>query len=77
VSSTPDNIRKPRATPEPAGTGPPRATGPMLPAVDTPRYEDNILPTGLPFGTPEAALDCAVGLYLGDPSRLTDQTPDQ
>jgi hypothetical protein len=31
------------------------------------RYEDNILPTGLPFGTPEQALDCACGLYLGDP----------
>jgi hypothetical protein len=30
-------------------------------------YEDNILPTGLPFGTPEDALDCACGLYLGDP----------
>lgn len=31
------------------------------------RYEDNILPTGSPFGTPEDALDCAAGLYLGDP----------
>lgn len=31
------------------------------------RYEQNILPTGLPFGTPEDALDCAAGLYLGDP----------
>ena len=31
------------------------------------RYEDNILPTGSPFGTPEQALDCACGLYLGDP----------
>lgn len=32
------------------------------------RYEDNILPTGLSFGSPEDALDCAVGLYLGDPA---------
>ena len=32
------------------------------------RYEDNILPTGQPFGTPEEALDCAAGLYLGDPT---------
>lgn len=31
------------------------------------RYEDNILPTGRPFGTPEDALDCAASLYLGDP----------
>ncbi len=29
--------------------------------------EDNILPTGLPVGTPEDAPDCACGLYLGDP----------
>jgi hypothetical protein len=37
------------------------------------RYEDNILPTGLPFGTPEDALDCAAGLYLGD--RQLDHEP--
>jgi hypothetical protein len=30
-------------------------------------YEDNILPAGLPSGTPEDALDCAAGPYLGDP----------
>jgi hypothetical protein len=32
------------------------------------KYEDNFLPTGLPFGSPEEALDCACGLYLGDPT---------
>jgi len=31
-------------------------------------YEDNILPSGLPVGSPEEALDCACGLYLGDPA---------
>ncbi|MGQ0680025.1 MAG: hypothetical protein ACT4OM_10310 [Actinomycetota bacterium] len=31
-------------------------------------YEDSILPTGSPTGTPEEALDCACGLYLNDPS---------
>ncbi|MEY9849830.1 hypothetical protein [Streptacidiphilus sp. MAP5-3] len=31
------------------------------------RYEENILPTGPPFGTPETALDGTAGLYLGDP----------
>ncbi|HEY9370501.1 hypothetical protein [Streptomyces sp.] len=31
-------------------------------------YEDNFLPTGLPFGSPEDALDCACGFYLGDPT---------
>lgn len=28
------------------------------------KYENQILPTGLPVGTPEEALDCACGLYL-------------
>jgi hypothetical protein len=27
-------------------------------------YKDNILPNGLPSGSPEEALDCAGGLYL-------------
>jgi hypothetical protein len=31
-------------------------------------YQDDFLPTGLPFGSPEEALDCACGLYLNDPS---------
>jgi hypothetical protein len=31
-------------------------------------YEDSLLPTGLPTGTPEEALDCSCGLYLGDPT---------
>jgi hypothetical protein len=32
------------------------------------RYEDNILPSGLPAGSPEEALDCACALYLNDPT---------
>jgi hypothetical protein len=31
-------------------------------------YEDSILPSGYPVGTPEEALDCARGLYLNDPT---------
>jgi hypothetical protein len=31
-------------------------------------YEDNFLPSGRPSGSPEEALDCACGLYLGDPT---------
>ncbi len=31
-------------------------------------YEDNVLPSGLPAGSPEEALDCACGLYLNDPT---------
>ncbi len=31
-------------------------------------YEDSVLPNGAFDGTPEEALDCACGLYLGDPS---------
>ena len=32
------------------------------------KYEDNVLPSGLPIGSPEEALDCACGLYLNDPT---------
>jgi hypothetical protein len=32
------------------------------------KYEDQILPSGLPIGSPQEALDCAGGLYLGDPA---------
>jgi hypothetical protein len=31
-------------------------------------YEDTVLPSGYPVGTPEEALDCACGLYLNDPT---------
>ena len=31
-------------------------------------YQDTVLPSGYPVGTPEEALDCACGLYLADPS---------
>jgi hypothetical protein len=34
--------------------------------VSRDKYEDNFLPTGLPFGSPEDCLDCACYLYLGD-----------
>jgi hypothetical protein len=48
-------------------TGHPEMWGFALFTYSGERYEDNILPTGRPFGTPEQALDCACGLYLGDP----------
>jgi hypothetical protein len=32
------------------------------------KYEDSILPSGSFLSTPEEALDCACGTYLGDPS---------
>jgi hypothetical protein len=31
------------------------------------KYEDQILPSGLPVGRPEEALDCAASLYLTTP----------
>jgi hypothetical protein len=34
-------------------------------------YQDSILPSGLPSGTPEEALDAACGLYLANPSAWT------
>jgi hypothetical protein len=32
------------------------------------RYENQLLPTGFPSGTPEEALDCACRLYLDNPA---------
>lgn len=34
-------------------------------------YQDNYLPNGSPTGTAQEALDCACGLYLGDPTAWT------
>jgi hypothetical protein len=36
-------------------------------------YEESFLPTGAMGGSPEEALDCACGLYLGDPSAWISQ----
>jgi hypothetical protein len=30
-------------------------------------YQDSLLPSGRPVGTPQQALDCAYALYLNDP----------
>ncbi|WP_411090127.1 hypothetical protein [Streptomyces sp. 061-3] len=35
-------------------------------------YQDNVLPSGYPSGSPEEALDCACGLYLNDPTAWTN-----
>ena len=38
-------------------------------------YQDSVLPSGLPIGTPQEALDCACGLYLNDPSAWQESRP--
>jgi hypothetical protein len=38
-------------------------------------YQDSLLPSGRPSGTPQEALDCACGLYLADPSAWSQQRP--
>ena len=38
-------------------------------------YQDSVLPSGLPVGTPEEALDCACGLYLADPTAWQEHLP--
>jgi hypothetical protein len=38
-------------------------------------YEDSILPTGYPAGTPQEALDCACGLYLADHTAWISRLP--
>jgi len=40
------------------------------------RYADCLLPGGGWTGTPEAALDCACGLYLNDPSAYFEPQKD-
>ena len=35
-------------------------------------YEKSVLPSGYPAGTPQEALDCACGLYIGDPTAWLD-----
>jgi hypothetical protein len=39
-------------------------------------YDDSVLPNGSPTGTPEQALDCALGLYLADPSAWINPPTD-
>ena len=38
-------------------------------------YEDSNLPSGMPAGSAEEALDCACGVYLNDPSTWLPDTP--
>jgi hypothetical protein len=38
-------------------------------------YQDSFLPSGRPSGTPQEALDCACGLYLGDPTAWSEHRP--
>jgi hypothetical protein len=38
-------------------------------------YQDSFLPSGYRAGTPEEALDCACGLYLGDPTAWLGPSP--
>jgi hypothetical protein len=38
-------------------------------------YSKSLLPSGYPFGTPQEALDCACGLYLGDHTAWLTQPP--
>ena len=40
------------------------------------RYDDALLPDGSPSGTPQQALDCALGLYLADPNTRTEPPKD-
>lgn len=40
-------------------------------------YEPAVLPTGSPLGTPSEALDCALGLYLADPTTWQTTPPKE
>jgi hypothetical protein len=43
--------------------------------ASTDGYQDSVLPSGLPVGTPEEALDCACGLYHADPTAWQEHLP--
>jgi hypothetical protein len=43
--------------------------------ASTDGYQDSVLPSALPVGTPEEALDCACGLYLTDPTAWQEHLP--
>ena len=44
--------------------------------ASTEDYEETLLPDGSPTGTPEQALDCALSLYLADPSTRIEPPKD-
>lgn len=44
--------------------------------ASTETYVDTLLPDGSPTGTPEQALDCALGLYLADPTAWINPPKD-
>ena len=45
------------------------ASGVALYLASSGSYENQILPSGFPSGSPEEALDCACGLYLDNPAQ--------
>jgi hypothetical protein len=49
-------------------TGTPDRWGFAIHLASRDGYEESLLPNGQPAGTPEQAIDCACGLYLGDPT---------
>src|SRR3954451_11557107 len=59
-----------------ATPAPPAHWGFAIYLVSRDGYEDSFLPSGLPAGSPEDALDCACGPYPQRPHGL-DPTPDE
>lgn len=57
-------------------TGNPRTWGFAIHLASRNGYEDSVLPDGQPYGTPEQALDCACGLYLGEPTAWIEAITD-
>ncbi|MBL7488137.1 hypothetical protein I6A60_34095 [Frankia sp. AgB1.9] len=53
---------------QPRYTGQPDQWGFVIYLDSRGAYEDSYLPNGRPLGTPEQTLNCACGLYAGDPT---------
>ena len=55
----------------------PDATGFAFYAPSSGSYEGSVMPSGASVGTPEEALDCACGTYLGHPSTWVTDNADR
>lgn len=57
-------------------TGSPERWGFAIHLASRAGYEPSVLPSGQHVGTPEEAVDCACGLYLGDPAAWLEPPKD-
>jgi hypothetical protein len=67
--------RPPESTKTSATPDPPPAGAFAIYRASHDDYDKSVLSSGFPAGTPQEALDCACGLYLGDTTGWLDPPP--